>query len=79
MAAKSRVLLVGSGGIGTIAALNLETGGRAAVSAVLRSNFADVEKRGFNIKSCDHGVVNGFKPTERRCPSSSMEPFEHMT
>ncbi|KKY20018.1 putative 2-dehydropantoate 2-reductase family [Phaeomoniella chlamydospora] len=83
MAAKSRVLLVGSGGIGTIAALNLETGGRAAVSAVLRSNFAAVEKRGFNIKSCDHGVVNGFKPTELlssipNVATGNISPFDYI-
>jgi ketopantoate reductase len=57
------VLLVGCGGIGTIAALNLECGKQAAVTAVLRSNHDIVKQRGFNIRSIDHGVVNGFKPS----------------
>ncbi|KFA46049.1 hypothetical protein S40293_07454 [Stachybotrys chartarum IBT 40293] len=51
---KARVLLVGSGGIGTIAALNLEAGGRASVSAVLRSSYNVVAESGFTIESIDH-------------------------
>lgn len=60
---KANVLLVGVGGIGTICALNLERGGRATVTAVLRSNYDHVAEHGFNIRSIDHGVVKGFKPT----------------
>lgn len=61
---KSNVLLIGSGGVGTIAAVNLEAGGLASVTAVLRSNFKKVQKDGFSIKSCDHGVIKGWKPSE---------------
>lgn len=61
---KSRVLLVGSGGIGTIAALNLERGGLAEVSSVLRSNFKVVRSKGFTIRSCEHGDVRNWRPTE---------------
>lgn len=60
---KSQVLLFGSGGVGTIAALNLETGGLASVTAVLRSNFDAVSKNGFDIKSCDHGALTGWRPS----------------
>jgi ketopantoate reductase len=60
---KARVLLVGSGGIGTIAALNLEAGGRASVSAVLRSSYNVVAESGFTIESIDHGTIRGFRPT----------------
>lgn len=63
---QARVLIVGCGGIGTMAALNLETGGRARVSAVLRSNYAAVEKSGFTIQSVDHGEVQGFRPSESK-------------
>ncbi|SPJ72998.1 related to 2-dehydropantoate 2-reductase family protein [Fusarium torulosum] len=59
-----RVLLVGCGGIGCIAALNLESGGRAQVTAVLRSSYDIVKERGFTINSVDHGQVRGFRPTE---------------
>ncbi|KAF4951639.1 hypothetical protein FGADI_7291 [Fusarium gaditjirri] len=61
---KARVLLVGCGGIGCIAALNLEFGGRAEVTAVLRSSYQIVKDRGFTINSVDHGQIRGFRPTE---------------
>ncbi|CAM1505628.1 Fc.00g112650.m01.CDS01 [Cosmosporella sp. VM-42] len=47
-----------------MAALNLETGGQAAVTAVLRSNYAAVKESGFTIHSVDHGEVKGFRPSE---------------
>lgn len=72
MASKANTLLVGCGGIGTISALNLEAGGLAAVSAVLRSNFNAVKEKGFNIRSVDHGIVKCFKPTESRVPLPFM-------
>lgn len=59
---KANVLLVGCGGIGTIAALNLQIGGRATVTAVLRSNYDYVKNHGFHIRSVDHGLVEGFRP-----------------
>ncbi|KAH8424020.1 ketopantoate reductase family protein [Aspergillus melleus] len=59
---KANVLLVGCGGIGTIAALNLQIGGRATVTAVLRSNYDHVKNHGFHIRSVDHGLVEGFRP-----------------
>ncbi|KAL2880516.1 hypothetical protein SGCOL_004237 [Colletotrichum sp. CLE4] len=66
---KARVLLVGCGGIGTIAALNLEAGGLARVTAVLRSNFGIVNRNGFTIHSCEHGDKEGWRPTEDAGPS----------
>lgn len=63
MADKANVLLVGCGGIGTISALNLEIGGRATVTAVLRSNYDAVQAKGFHIRSVDHGLIENFRPT----------------
>ena len=71
MAAKARLLLIGCGGVGSISALNLEIGGKAAVTAVVRSSYDVVKARGFNIKSIDHGVVNGFKPSTGKYPQGS--------
>jgi ketopantoate reductase len=65
MPEKSNVLLVGSGGVGTMGAYNLEAGGRASVTAVLRSNYEAVKKDGFNLTSMDHGGIKGWKPTTR--------------
>ncbi|EHY60615.1 hypothetical protein ABEF92_001992 [Exophiala dermatitidis] len=61
---KARVLLVGSGGIGTMTALNLERGGLATVTAVLRSNYSVVREKGFSIDSMDHGQFSSWRPTE---------------
>lgn len=47
-----------------MAAYNLEVGGKATVTAVLRSNFTAVERDGFSIDSIDHGKVEGWRPTE---------------
>jgi hypothetical protein len=60
---KANVLLFGGGAVGTIAALNIETGGLGAVTAVLRSNFGLVKYEGYAIKSVDHGKLKGWRPT----------------
>lgn len=59
---KANVLLVGCGGIGAISALNLQSGGKATVTAVLRSNYEHVKSHGLHIQSVDHGVVESFRP-----------------
>lgn len=64
MTSKANVLLIGSGGVGTMGAYALESGGKAAVTAVLRSNYKIVEEKGFKINSIEHGSdIEGFKPT----------------
>ncbi len=72
MSAKSNVLLVGSGGVGTMGAYSLEAGGLAKVTAVLRSNYAAVNAEGFNITSVDHGDHKGWKPTKSRSASACV-------
>jgi len=66
MTRKKNVLLIGSGAVGTIAALNIEAGGRAAVTAVLRSNYPSVKRNGFTIQSCDHGLLPSWLPTKSK-------------
>jgi 2-dehydropantoate 2-reductase len=62
---KARILLIGSGGVGTMAAYALEIGGHAEVTAILRSNYDAVQKSGFSIDSVEHGNgITGFRPTE---------------
>ncbi len=61
---KARVLVIGTGGVGTMAVYALEIGGKAEVTAVLRSNFDVVKERGLNIDSIDHGHdIKGWRPT----------------
>ncbi|KAI9741264.1 MAG: hypothetical protein M1834_002980 [Cirrosporium novae-zelandiae] len=61
---KANVLLFGGGAVGTIGAVNLEAGGLAEVTIVLRSNFKAVNENGYLIESCDHGDLKGWKPTK---------------
>ncbi|KAK3985266.1 putative 2-dehydropantoate 2-reductase [Cladorrhinum sp. PSN332] len=63
---KYNVLVVGSGGVGTMAAYAMEKSGKSSVTAVLRSNFRAVNDGGFNISSRDHGTISGWKPTHIR-------------
>lgn len=80
---KARVLVVGGGGVGTITAFNLEQGGLAIVTMVLRSNFSAVLEKGFTIKSCDHGSVAGWRPAGGVLPqvpdqASLAAPFDYI-
>ncbi|EME86336.1 uncharacterized protein MYCFIDRAFT_65525 [Pseudocercospora fijiensis CIRAD86] len=82
---KSRVLLIGTGGVGTMAAYALETGHKAEVTAICRSNYNVVSSQGFTIDSIDHGPgITGFKPTHIRntIPNlqqeKDLEPFDFM-
>jgi 2-dehydropantoate 2-reductase len=60
---KSKVLLVGSGGVGTIGAFSLEYAGKSEVTAVVRSDYDIVKEKGYEIDSCDYGIIKSFKPT----------------
>ncbi|KAH8659635.1 putative 2-dehydropantoate 2-reductase [Ilyonectria robusta] len=61
---KARVLIVGTGGVGTMAAYALESGGKAEVTAVMRSNYDAVVKNGIDIDSIEHGHdIKGWRPT----------------
>ncbi|KAL3474419.1 6-phosphogluconate dehydrogenase [Aspergillus californicus] len=87
--AKSNILVVGFGGIGTMTAYNLEASGLATVTGVLRSNYDLVEDRGFKIWSCDHGEIASWRPTSRTddetvsrgvpdLSQSSCTPFDYV-
>lgn len=61
---KARVLIIGMGGVGTLAAYALETGGKAEVTAVSRSNYGAVMQHGIAIDSIDYGRnIKGWRPT----------------
>lgn len=65
-----RVLLVGSGAIGTMVAYALEQGRKANVTAVVRSSFELVSTHGFFMDSIDHGEVKAWKPHKSKKPAS---------
>jgi ketopantoate reductase len=60
---KKTVLVIGGGSVGAIAALNLEVGGLATVTVVLRSNYQAVKENGYEIRSCDHGEMKAWRPS----------------
>lgn len=66
-AEKKTVLVIGGGAVGAIAALNLDFGGLAEVTIVLRSNYEAVQKSGYDFESCDHSAVKSWKPSLGRC------------
>lgn len=60
---KARVLIIGAGSVGIMAAYAIHVGGCADVTVVMRSNFAQVEKNGIDIDSIDHGHdIKGWRP-----------------
>ncbi|KAI9373281.1 ketopantoate reductase PanE/ApbA-domain-containing protein [Aspergillus egyptiacus] len=77
---KPNILLVGAGGVGTIAALNLSKGGQAKVTAVLRSNYKKVTTDGFHIKSIDHGEIQGWRPAQvlNGIPETTSQEFDYI-
>lgn len=56
-----KVLLIGIGGVGSVAAYTLQTNG-VEVSAVARSAYDTLTQDGFTIESLDYGKVENFKP-----------------
>ncbi|KAH6871034.1 6-phosphogluconate dehydrogenase [Thelonectria olida] len=80
---KANVLLLGGGGVGAIVALNIESGGLAAVTMVLRSNFQVVTDEGYTIHSVDHGKVKGWRPSKvinsvPNVTKESLPPFDYI-
>jgi 2-dehydropantoate 2-reductase len=83
-ATRARVLVFGTGGVGTIAAHALETGRKAAVTVICRSNYAAVIKNGFTIDSIEHGrdikrffpskILNSIPDIEK----DSLQPYDYL-
>lgn len=59
---KKNVLLIGSGGVGTIVAYGIDFVGKANLSIVVRRDYEKVSKQGYEIHSCDYGEVSGWIP-----------------
>jgi len=60
---KPKVLVVGLGGVGVMAAYALEYSNKVEVTALIRSDYDRVIEKGYEIKSVDYGHIEGFKPT----------------
>lgn len=81
---KIRVLIIGGGGVGTMAAYALGSDGQAEVTMVLRSNFNTVKQNGFTINSIQHGHdITGWRPSHllKTIPSvkdTGATPFDYI-
>ncbi|CCH40555.1 Glycerol-3-phosphate dehydrogenase [NAD(P)+] [Wickerhamomyces ciferrii] len=60
---KPKVLIVGLGGVGIMAAYALEYGSKAEVTAVIRSDYDRVIEKGYELKSVDYGHIPNYKPS----------------
>lgn len=56
------ILVLGSGGVGSLAAYALDYSGKAKVTTVIRSDYEAVKKNGYKIKSVDYGNIESYKP-----------------
>lgn len=57
-----KVLVVGSGGVGVMAALGLALNKRSIVTLVVRSGYDYVAENGYAILSITYGDIKGWKP-----------------
>lgn len=58
----TNVIVIGAGGVGTVAALSLKTNGKANVSLVVRSDYPTVVNDGYSIDSIDYGKLSNWTP-----------------
>lgn len=82
MNGKASILLVGGGSVGAIAALNLEAGREADVTVVCRSSYHTVKSQGYTVRSCDHGHLENWHPSDvvNAVPSTDRNgnPFDYI-
>lgn len=55
-------LVIGAGGVGVVTGYSLFHAARSTVSLVVRSDYQHVLKHGYNINSCDYGLIKNWKP-----------------
>lgn len=73
-----KVLVIGSGGVGSIAALSLCLNKRSDVTLVVRSDYDKVISDGYTIKSRTYGEINGWRPEHVvRCVEDAAERAEY--
>lgn len=57
-----KILVIGTGGVGSIVALALHSTKKCEVSIIVRSIYDQVSEHGFDFDSCDYGKIEGWKP-----------------
>ncbi|RLV86555.1 Uncharacterized protein JA9_005108 [Meyerozyma sp. JA9] len=59
---KPNVLLIGTGGVGTIVAYGIYYVGKANIDVVVRRDYENVKKDGYKINSVDYGEIEHWRP-----------------
>ncbi|AQZ17961.1 hypothetical protein BZL39_M05200 [Zygosaccharomyces parabailii] len=62
MSTEKNVIVVGTGGIGTVVAYGIDFAQKSNLSIVVRRDYQKVKDVGYDIDSCDYGSVKGWKP-----------------
>ncbi|ODV95732.1 hypothetical protein PACTADRAFT_2046 [Pachysolen tannophilus NRRL Y-2460] len=60
---REKILIIGTGGVGMIAALCLELNNNCDITCVVRSDYTKATKEGYKIESANYGVFENWKPT----------------
>ncbi|CCG22195.1 hypothetical protein CORT_0B04870 [Candida orthopsilosis Co 90-125] len=59
---KPKVLVIGSGGVGTISAVSLKHNNQSEVTLVVRSDYDLIKSQGYSINSCTYGELTNWQP-----------------
>lgn len=76
-----KACLIGTGGVGSVGALALESGGKCSVTVICRSIYDQVSKHGFEFDSVDYGIVKNWKPSHVASSvdeAAKLGPFEYV-
>lgn len=73
---KPKVLVIGSGGVGSMTAFSLVHRDRSEVTLVVRSDYDLINANGYEINSCTYGHIRNWKP-HHLSPSVSNASRDH--
>lgn len=62
MSLKPKVLVIGSGGVGSVTALSLWWRQRLEVTLIVRSDYELIKAKGIEFHSCSYGHIEGWQP-----------------
>lgn len=76
-----KFLIVGTGGVGVMASYALDLCPDAEVTAVVRSDYEIIRKKGYRIQSVDYGTIEEYRPAnyvKNVEEAASYGPFDYI-